>query len=307
MTVLQAWWAFWALGVIWGSSFLFIRLAVAELSTFQVVFARTAIASAGMLVLMWRRGLSLPRHAGAARDALVLGAVNTAMPFALITWGERTVSSGMAAVLQATVAVFTMLLAHMAFDDERLSLRRVCAIVLAFGGALVLGVHADALGAGTSGPRAIWGSAAIVLASFCYAVGGVYSRAVMRHRLEPLVAAAMAMTVSAVLTGAVVAADAVRTLPATPHWSARVMTAVAVLGVVNTFGAYVLFYSVIHVLGAGRASMVTYVIPPVGLALGTLVLGEPLDAAMGVGTAMIMAGIALGYARPASPPPREAA
>src|SRR3954465_3145932 len=123
MTTKQAWGGFWLLALIWGSSFLFIRIGVEQLSTFQLVFIRTGIAAVGLNIVVYLRGKRLPTDRAGVRDVVILGVVNTVIPFALITWGEKSIESGLAAVLQATAALFTMIVAHVVFADERISRR----------------------------------------------------------------------------------------------------------------------------------------------------------------------------------------
>ena len=292
----RAWAGFWALALIWGSSFLFIRIGVAELSTFQLVFIRTAIAAIGLNLVVAAQGRRLPTDGAGLRDIVFLGVVNTVIPFTLITWGERSVESGLAAVLQGTAALFSLVLAHFAFTDERITPKKIAGLIVGFAGVVVLGTRSSAVGESAGAGSHLAGQLAIVVASFCYAVGGVYSRSAIQQRLAPIVVAAGTMTVTAVITGVLAyaaplfggaAPAALGTL--TP----RVAMAAVTLGVLNTFVAYLIFYSIIAVLGASRAAMVTYAIPAVGLALGTLFLGEPFDARLLTGATMIVGSIGI--------------
>jgi drug/metabolite transporter (DMT)-like permease len=153
---------------------------------------------------------------------------------------------------------------------------------------------------GEQGPAAapghLLGQLAIVAASFCYAVGGAYSRKAMQQRLAPVVIAAGTMTVSALITGVLqYVAPVFGGEPATPLTALTpgVVGALVTLGVLNTFVAYLIFYSVIETLGAARASMVTYAIPAVGLALGTAFLGEPFDRRLLLGATLIIGSIGI--------------
>ena len=297
MTKQRAWIGFWALALIWGSSFLFIRIGVEQLSTFQLVFIRTGIAAVGLNIVVYARGKRLPTDRAGMRDVAILGVINTVIPFALITWGEKSIESGLAAVLQATAALFTMIVAHFAFADERITRRKVAGLVVGFAGVVVLASRSSAGGAIVVEPRLqVLGQMAIVVASFCYALGGVYSRRAIQRRLEPIVAAAGAMTVTAAITGVLAYAaplaggDPPAALAGlTPH----VLGAILTLGVLNTFVAYLIFYATIETLGAARASMVTYVIPAVGLTLGAAFLDEPVDLRLLTGAAMIVGSIGI--------------
>jgi drug/metabolite transporter (DMT)-like permease len=297
MTNQRAWIGFWALAFIWGSSFLFIRIGVEQLSTFQLVFIRTGIAAVGLNIVVYSRGKRLPTDRAGVRDVAILGIVNTVIPFALITWGEKSIESGLAAVLQATAALFTMIVAHFAFADERVTRRTVAGLVVGFAGVVVLASRTTAGDAISADARLqVLGQMAIVAASFCYAVGGVYSRKAIQRRLEPMIAAAGAMTVTAVISGVLAyaaplmgGAAPVALASLTPH----VLGAILTLGVLNTFVAYLIFYATIETLGAARASMVTYVIPAVGLTLGALFLDEPVDLRLLTGAAMIVGSIGI--------------
>jgi len=290
----RAWIGFWVLAFIWGSSFLFIRIGVEQLSTFQLVFIRTGIAAVGLNTVVYLRGKRLPTDRAGVRDVAILGVVNTVIPFALITWGEKSIESGLAAVLQATAALFTMIVAHFAFADERITRRTVAGLVFGFAGVVVLASRTAGDAVAVDATLHVLGQLAIVVASFCYALGGVYSRKAIQRRLEPIVAAAGAMTVAALISGVLTytvplvgGAAPVALAGLTPH----VLGAILTLGVLNTFVAYLIFYATIETLGAAKASMVTYVIPAVGLTLGALFLDEPVDLRLLTGAAMIVGSI----------------
>lgn len=291
----RAWAGFWVLTLIWGSSFLFIRIGVEELSTFQLVFIRTAIAAAGLNVIVAMRGLRLPTDAAGLRDVVFLGVVNTVVPFALITWGERSIESGLAALLQATAALFTQVIAHFVFADERMTGRKVGGLLFGLAGVAVLASRSFG-DVDVASSAHLMGQLAIVAASLCYAIGGIYSRRAIQRRLAPLVVAAGTMTVTAVMTGiASYLAPLVGGASPTPagELSGKVMASVLTLGLLNTFVAYLIFYSIIDTLGASRASLVTYAIPAVGLALGTAFLDEPFDVSLLVGAVMIVGSIGI--------------
>lgn len=297
MTKKQAWIGFWILALIWGSSFLFIRIGVEQLTTFQVVFIRTGIAAVGLNIVAFLRGKHLPTDAKGIRDILVLGIVNTVFPFVLITWGEKSIESGLAAVLQGTAALFTMVVAHFVFVDERITLRKIIGLGVGFLGVVILASRStEGEVVQTDATLHLLGQLAIVGASFCYALGGTYSRKAIQNRLEPIIAAAGAMTVTAIISGILTYAAPFLGGPApTPldTLTPRVVGAMLALGLVNTFFAYLIFYSLVSTLGAARASMVTYVIPAVGLLLGAIFLGEAVDIRLLIGATLIVGSIAI--------------
>lgn len=293
----RAWAGFWVLGLIWGSSYLFIRIGVEQLPPFQLIFIRTAIAAIGLGLVVYLRGKRLPTDRRSILDVIFLGVVNTVFPFALITWGETQIESGLASVLQGTAALFTLVVAHFALADEKITLRKIVGLVIGFLGVVILaGRSLGGEVSGTTPTLHLLGQAAIIGASFCYGVGGVYGRKAMQNRLEPIVVAAGSMSVAAIITGiityvlpAVTGIAPVALSDLTP----RVLGAALALGFLNTFGAYLIFYSLIPVLGAARTSMVTYVIPVVGLVLGAVFLGEQVDLRLIAGAALIVGSIAI--------------
>ena len=297
MTNKQAWAGFGTLALIWGSSFLFIRIGVAQLPPFQLVFIRTAIAAIGLNVVVLMRGKRLPTDRRGIGDLLFLGIVNTVFPFALITWGETHIESGLASVLQGTAALFTLVVAHFAFADERITLRKILGLLIGFLGVVVLASRSTGRAISNADATVhLLGQLAIVAASLCYAIGGSYGRKAMQTRLDPIVVAAGAMTVAAVITGIITYALPLTGGPAPvalTQLEPRVLGAILTLGLLNTFVAYLIFYSLVAALGAARASMITYVIPVVGLVLGATFLSEQVDARLIIGAGMILGSIGI--------------
>lgn len=283
------------LGLTWGGSFLLIKLAVATIPPLTVVAGRIVIGAAVLGLLAWWRGAKLPRDRASWSKLFVMGTLGTMLPFALITWGETRIDSGLASVLQGTAALFTLVVAHFTFADERITLRKVVGLLIGFLGVVVLASRG--MGSTAAGPAAdLLGQMAIVVASFCYALGGTYSRKAIQNRLEPMAVAAGSMTVAAIITGAIAYLSPAFGGPAPANLAALrpdVLGAVLALGLVNTFGAYLIFYPLVAVLGAARTSMVTYVIPVVGLILGAIFLGEQVDMRLVAGTAMIVGGVGI--------------
>ncbi|MDL1902273.1 hypothetical protein FBR02_16070 [Anaerolineae bacterium CFX9] len=286
------WAAFWLLGIIWGSSFLLIRVGVEELNPFQVVFMRTGIAAVGLNLVLALRGRHLPLNWRAMLPLIVLGIGNTTMPFVLISWGETSIDSGLASVLNATAALFTLVIAHFTFADERITIKKIVGVVIGFAGVVVLASRNWVDGQLMTG--GLLGQLAIVGASLCYAIFGVYSRKVIQNRFDPLTVSTGAMTFAALTSGILMLLSPMlggQPLVAVTDMSSDVLIAMILLGLVNTFIAYLMFYWVIAGLGAARASMVTYVVPVIGLTLGAIVLNETIDARLLLGAGMIFVGI----------------
>lgn len=291
---MKKWAAFWLLGIIWGSSFLFIRIAVEDVSPFQVAFIRTAIAAVGLNLLLLARGKRLPLNLRELFPLIVVGIGNTTIPFVLISWGETHVESGLASLLNATAALFTLLIAHVVFQDERITPQKLAGLIVGFLGVVVLASRSWEGGEVVASDLA--GQFAIVLAAFFYGVFGVYSRKTMQGRYEPLMVSAGSMLAAAIGAGILtVLAPLLGGEPSQPlsNVSTDGLVALALLGFLNTFVAYTMFYWIIQQLGAARASMVTYVTPAVALVLGAVVLNEVIDWRLLAGALLILSGIAL--------------
>jgi drug/metabolite transporter (DMT)-like permease len=215
---------------------------------------------------------------------VVLGAINAAIPIFLISWGEQFVDSGTAAVLNSLTPIFSLLIAGLALRVEPVTSLRVTGLVLGFVGAALLASRELDLRADASG---LVGAGAVVLAAFSYALGASYARHRIRstHRYVvaggTLVFAALDMAVLALVTdGGVILPTQLDTI-----------VAVAWLGLLGSFVAYVCFFFLIEHLGATIASMVTYIFPVVGVALGVLLLDERMDTRLMLGTGLVLIGI----------------
>ncbi len=292
----RAWIAFWILGFIWGSSFLLIRIGVEELPIYEVIFIRVTIAAIGLSAVVWLRGKHFPTDWDSIRALLLVGFGNTVIPFMLITWAEQHITSGLAAVLQATASLFAMVMAHYAFADERMTRQRIAGFVVGFVGVAILASRN--IDDGILDTNALAGQFAMILASFFYGLFTTYSRKVISDRMEPIVLAAGAMNVTALYMGGIIIGMLLfvprlggEAIVMPQDMAGDVLFAVVMLGLLNTFFAYMLYYSVVRDLGAARAQMVTYIVPPVGLALGVIFKGEVLDVRLLIGAVLILGGI----------------
>lgn len=276
--------AFVLLGLIWGSSFAWIKIAVADVPPATLVAWRMSLGAVGMLALIAVLRLPRPRGAGEWLPLVVLGAVNAAIPIFLISWGQQWVDSGTAAVLNSLTPIFSLVIAGLALRVEPVTALRVIGLLLGFVGAAILASRQLELRADAAG---LIGAVAVVVAAFSYAVGASYAR----HRIERThryVVAGGTLLFAAIDTWVLaLVADGGLVLPT----QLSSVVAIAWLGVLGSFFAYVLFFFLIEHLGATMASMVTYLFPVVGVGLGVLVLGEPMDARLGLGTILVLIGI----------------
>ncbi len=277
-----------ALAAIWGGSYLLIKYGLEDLEPATIVWLRCALAAVVLFTyLRLSRGGADARRALAdlrARplQAAVLGGISVALPFLLITFGELEVPSGLTAVLIAPASLFVAAFAPFIDPSERVAPRAAAGMLLALGGvALLIGVESvHSLGE-------FLGSVAILGSAACYALGSFVVKG--RYRGMPPAATSL---VSMIATTLIVAPFALATAPSTVP-GVRAILAVAVLGVVGTALAFVIFYKLIGEIGAGKASLVSYLAPGVALFYGAVFYDEPVTAAGVGGLAMILAGVAL--------------
>jgi drug/metabolite transporter (DMT)-like permease len=279
-------WMLGFLAAVWGASYLFIKVAVDEIEPTAMMFFRLLIAAALLIpFLLVREGAARGlRELGRAwRPGLVLGIVNAAIPFTLIAWGEKHIDSGVAAIANATVPLFVVLLAIRFRPSERATGGRLAGILL---GLVGVGILAGAQPEG--GWWAVAGTLAVVLASLSYAIAGLYGQGVSHAVAAPVLATA-SMTAGAL----VLLPFALVQLPdAVPGWKA--VASVIALAVAGTALAQLVIFRMLRLHGAAKLSLVTYLLPVTALLYGTVLLDEELTLAALGGLALILAGVALG-------------
>ncbi|HSK94104.1 MAG TPA: DMT family transporter [Candidatus Angelobacter sp.] len=278
--------AFLLLGAIWGSSFAWIKIAVEEIPPATLVAWRMTLGAAGMgiLLLAWR--LPLPRRLGELAPLAVMGAINAAIPIFLISWGEQYVDSGTAAVLNSLVPIFSLILAGLALKTEPVTMLRVIGLVLGFVGAALLAGRELELRTDASG---LLGALAVVLAAVSYAAGASFAKHRIRHAHRYVVAGGTLVFAAIYMWLLAIPADGGIIVPAEPS----TLLAVAWLGILGSFVAYLLFFFLIEHLGATMASMVTYMFPVIGVGIGVLLLNELMDPRLAIGTALVVLGIVI--------------
>jgi drug/metabolite transporter (DMT)-like permease len=274
------------LAAIWGSSFMFIKIAVDELEPTTTMAGRlvfAAIPLVGLLIL--RHGWSKAwRDMGKiTKPAIILGAINTALPFTLIAWGETHIDSGIAAIANASVPIFVAILAIWFRPDERSTGLRLVGILLGIAGVAILaGVRPE------GGWWGVAGTMAVVGASFAYAIGTMYTQGILVET-ENLVLAAASIMWGAILLLPIGIAQAPSELPS---WEA--IASVAVLGLLGTFVGQLLFFRLIYLYGSARAALVVYLLPVTALFYGAFFLDESITAQAIIGLVLILIGTALG-------------
>jgi drug/metabolite transporter (DMT)-like permease len=269
------------LGAIWGSSYLFIKVGVRDLSPAALIEIRLACAAPLLIAFAVARS-GWRALVAAWRPGLVLGVLNAAVPFTLIAWGEKYVDSGVAAVANSSVPIFVALLAVWFAPAERSTGLRLVGILLGLVGVAILaGVHPAG---GWSGAA---GTGAIVVASVSYAAANLYAG--KRMGVGGPVLAASSMTIAFV----VLLPLALLTLPShVPGWKS--VGSAVVLGLAGTALAQILSYRMIGIFGSSRAVLVAYTLPAFALFYGAVFLSEPLSLQKLAGLVLISGGVALG-------------
>ena len=282
-------WGIGFLAAVWGASYLFIKVAVEDIEPAPMMFFRTALAALLLLpVVLARAGAreGLAQVRGAWRAGLALGAVNAAIPFTLIAWGEKHIDSGVAAIANATVPLFVVLLAIRFRPSERASGARMAGILLGLVGVAVLaGAQPD------GGWWAIAGTLAVVVASVSYAIASLYGAARAGHTAGPVLATAGMLGATVLLLPFAF----VQFPDAMPGWKA--IASLVALSVGGTALAQLVLFRMLRLHGSSRTSLVTYLMPPTALLYGALLLDEPITAAALAGLALILPGVALGSGR----------
>ena len=274
------------LSVLWGGSFFFTGVALMELPPFTIVVLRVGIAAIVLNLMLPAMGLRLPMTLRAWGTFVSLGVLSNALPFSLIVWGQTQIASGLASILNATTPLFTVLVAHVLTDDEKMSGNRLAGVLVGFVGVAVLIGPAALAGAGAN----VLAQLACIGAAITYAFAGVYGRRVRAMGLAPLVATAGMVTASALLLipiALVVDRPWSLAAPGMAVWSA-----VFGLAVLSTALAYLLYFRILATAGATNLMLVTFLIPISAILLGALVLGERLAPQHFLGMALIGLGLA---------------
>ena len=275
-----------AVALLWGASFMFIKIAVRELSPATLIAGRIGVGALTLLLIVpflvgGRETLAAIR--ANAFWIVVVGLINVAVPFWLLSWGETRIDSGLASIIQGAVPIFNAVVAFGFFREVRVTGLRLLGVAIGFVGVALL------VGAQPHGK--MLGALAVVGMALCYAVGQLFAGRHLAAAPPPVVA----MATTAVAAVAVLPFGIVQAPHHAPHL--KTIAAVLVLGIPLTAFAFLIFYAIIAGAGAAFASLVTYLVPPIALAYGAIFLGERFGAAAFGGLALILGGVALGTGR----------
>jgi drug/metabolite transporter (DMT)-like permease len=272
--------------LLWGASFMFIKVAVRELAPATLVLGRIGI---GALTLAFIVPLMVGGRATAAAIRanlgwlVLVGLVNMAVPFWLLSWGETRIDSGLASIIQGAVPIFNAVIAFGFFRDVRVTGLRLAGVAIGFVGVALL------VGAQPHGK--VLGALAVVGMALCYAVGQLFAARHLSMVQPPVVA----LATTAVAALAMLPLGLAQAPHHVPHW--KTIGAVLALAIPLTALAFLLFYAIIVGAGAAYASLVTYLVPPIALLYGAIFLGERFGAAAIGGLALILGGVGLGTGR----------
>jgi drug/metabolite transporter (DMT)-like permease len=270
------------LALIWGASFMLIKIADRQLAPSTLILGR--IGSAAIMlaaVAVWRLGAreTLVHLRAAWVWLLVVGLVNTALPFWLLSWGEKRLDSGLASIIQGAVPIFNALLAFAFFKELRVFGLKLVGLAIGFVGVALL------VGAQPHGK--LLAAFAVVAMALCYAFGTLAAGRYLKET-PPLVvalASCLVATVAVLPAGVIQAPDEM--------WNGETIMAILLLGVVGTAIAYLLFFELIRTAGPNYATLVTYLVPPIALAYGAIFLGESFGAYAFGALALILIGVGL--------------
>ncbi|MFL7867480.1 MAG: DMT family transporter [Anaerolineales bacterium] len=276
------WIVFLLLGAIWSSSFMWIKIAVQEVGPITLVAFRVLFGLLFGIVVIFIQRIPLPRTMKEWSPLLLLGLTNVAAPFFLISWGEKSIDSGVASILDATVPLFTILIAHFLLRDDKMTLPKVAGLLIGFGGVVVL--MSKDIGASTS---SLLGQLAVIVASMFYAGSSVIVRKTTEDTPGVLRSAGPLVSATAIMWLGVALFESPLKIPQVGlTWLALLW-----LGVLGSGLAFVMAFYLIHEIGPTRATMVTYLFPLGGVILGVTILHEQLTWNLIVGAILIVASL----------------
>jgi drug/metabolite transporter (DMT)-like permease len=276
--------------LIWGSTWLFIKLGLADLPPISFAGIRFVVASAVLWGIIAIRRTPLPKSARAWGYLALTGFLAFSANYGLLFWGEQRTSSGLAAVLQATIPAFGLVVAHVLLPSDRMTPPKVLGVALGIAGVAV--IFSD--GTTLAGKDALLGGIAIVAGACAVAFSNVLVKA-RGGSFDPLILAAVQMTFG--LAPLVVAGYIFEGSPFAFHWTPRAALSVLYLALVGSVVAFLLFYWLLQRMDVTKVLLISLVTPVLAVALGAAALGERLGTRAFFGAAMILGGVFLGVRR----------
>lgn len=279
----RAWAEMGLLALIWGASFLSIKLGLEEIPFLTLVAHRVIWACVILWIYVLVRRLPVPGDLRIWGAFVVMGMLNNVIPFALMAWGQQFIETGLTSIFNAGTAIFGVLVAALCFADERLTLRKSIGVAVAFTGVAVA-IGLDSLRQFDIRSLA---QLAVIGGTFSYALASAWARKRLMGLTPAVAAAGMLTGASLILLPAALVMDGAPTWPTLP----QTYLAVGYFAVFGTAFAYLLYYRVLAMVGTGNAMLVTLLIPPVAIILGAVVLEERLAPQAFLGFALLAVGL----------------
>ena len=279
---LKHWIVFILVGAIWSSSFMWIKLALREVTPSALVAIRVTLGFLFGITVIIITGIKLPRSLKTWMPLIILGITNFSAPFFLISWGEKSIDSSLASVLDATVPLFTIFLAHYLLRDDKMTVQKILGLFIGFFGVIIL--LSKNIGASSS---TILGEIAVILASLFYAGSAVFIRkttqdipGILRSTI-PMFTASIIMWTTTLLTE-----NSIQVPKLELTWAALLF-----LGIIGSGLAFLMAFYLIHEIGPTRSTMVTYIFPLGGVILGVTFLHEQITWQLLLGGILIVSSL----------------
>ena len=282
------WVLFWLVGLIWGTSFLWIKIALEDVSPIMLVGFRTLFGSLGLcIIIAFNKSAHVPwqdlkKH---LLDFVILGFINIAIPWMLISWAEQFIDSGTAAILNGTVPLFTIVISPIFIEDDHITIPKLSGLAIGFIGVVLLMLPSIQDGWNDN----LIGQAVFLLATLSYAVSTVFARKRMHNLPSQLQAFLQLIAGMTIIWSIALFTERPMVFPQLP------ITRLALLwlGLLGSSAAYLIYFSLLHKMGPTRVATVTYIPPLVGVILGAVFLGEVFYWQTLLGAALILSGITI--------------
>jgi len=283
---IKEWILFILLGIIWGSSFMWIRIAVNDVDPFTLVAFRLLFGLFGLVIALFYYQEPFPFQPATWTKYIIMAVFSIVIPFLCISWGETRIESGLASILNATMPLFTIVIAHYWLRDEKINILRIVGLGLGFVGVVIL-LSRDITLSGLRGD--FLGQLAVILGAVAYAVAAIFSRRYLRGE-KPVVQSTMILVFANIMIWpmALLFQNPFRIAILPLTWVSFIW-----LGLLGLCIAYLIFFHLINEWGATRTSLVTYLYPFMGLTLGVIFLNEKPDWRVLVGFVLVFSGIVI--------------
>jgi drug/metabolite transporter (DMT)-like permease len=282
------WLLFWLLGIIWGTSFLWIKIAVTEISPVMLVSFRTLFAMLGLgvfLMLVKSARANWAQVRGQIGVFLFLGLINVVIPWLLISWAGQHIDSGLSSILNSTMPLFTIMISPFFVSDDQFTLTKAAGLITGFAGVIIL-LYPNI---GGEWSTHLAGQAAMLIGALCYGGSTVYARKMARGLPSQTQAFLQFFMATVMIWVFTLATERPLLFPQQPiTWLALLW-----LGILGSGLAYIIYFDILPRIGPTRMSMVTYILPLVGVLLGIIILGERFHWGAIIGALLILSGISI--------------